>query len=46
MVNDSAHPSVLEARNIDAIARYVKKHNVHKIVIMVGEIPMPPIQRS
>lgn len=36
MVNDSTHPSVLEARNIDAIAKYVKKHNIQKIVIMVG----------
>ncbi|KAJ6113788.1 SIR2 family histone deacetylase [Penicillium sp. IBT 18751x] len=36
MVSDSTHPSKLEARNIDAIAKYIKEHNVQKIVIMVG----------
>lgn len=35
MVSDSTHPSVLEARNIEAVAKYIKKHNVKKVVVMV-----------
>lgn len=35
MVSDSTHPSVLEARNIQAVAKYIKKHNVKKVVVMV-----------
>ncbi|KAF7712644.1 NAD-dependent protein deacetylase class 1 [Penicillium ucsense] len=36
MVDESAHPSVLEARTIQAVAKYIKEHNVNKIVMMVG----------
>lgn len=36
MVDDSTMPSVLEARNIDAVAKYMKKHDVKKVVVMVS----------
>lgn len=35
MVDDSTHPSVLEARNIDAVAKYIKQNKVRRIVVMV-----------
>ncbi|CAI7612987.1 unnamed protein product [Penicillium glandicola] len=35
-VDESTAPSVLEARNIEAVAKYVKQHNVKKVVVMVG----------
>jgi NAD-dependent histone deacetylase SIR2 len=35
MMDDSIAPSVLEARNIEAVAKYIKDHNVKKIVLMV-----------
>lgn len=39
MVDDSITPSVLEARNIEAVAQYIKKHDVKKVVLMVCEHP-------
>ncbi|KAJ5635588.1 NAD-dependent protein deacetylase hst2-1 [Penicillium longicatenatum] len=36
MVDESTHPSVLDARNIDAVAKYVRENNVRKVVVMVG----------
>lgn len=36
MVDDSVVPSVLEARNIDAVAKYVKEFDVKKVVVMVS----------
>lgn len=36
MVDDSTRPSVLDARNIDAVAKYIKQRNVKRIVVMVG----------
>jgi len=35
VVDDATRPSVLEARNIEAVAKYIKKNNVQKIVVMV-----------
>lgn len=35
MVDDSTRPSVLEARNTDAVAKYIKEHKVRRIVVMV-----------
>lgn len=35
VVDESTHPSVLEARNIQAVAKYIKKHDVKRIVVMV-----------
>jgi NAD-dependent histone deacetylase SIR2 len=35
MVDESTHPSVLDARNIDAVAKYVRENNVRKVVLMV-----------
>ncbi|KAF7524332.1 hypothetical protein PCG10_005816 [Penicillium crustosum] len=35
-VDESTSPTVLEARNIEAVAKYVKQHNVKKVVVMVG----------
>lgn len=35
MIDDSIAPSVLEERNIEAVAKYIKKHNVKKVVLMV-----------
>ena len=35
MVDDSTRPSVLEARNIEAVAKYIKEHEVKSIVVMV-----------
>ncbi|KAL4806468.1 NAD-dependent protein deacetylase hst2-1 [Aspergillus unguis] len=36
IVDDSTPPSVLEARTVDAIAKYVREKPVRKIVMMVG----------
>lgn len=36
MVDDSVMPSVLEARNIDAVAKYMKENDVKKVVVMVS----------
>ncbi|OOQ82116.1 NAD-dependent protein deacetylase hst2-1 [Penicillium brasilianum] len=36
MVDDSTRPSVLEGRNLEAIAKYIKEHDVKRIVVMVG----------
>lgn len=38
MVDDSTRPSVLEARNIDAVAKYIKQHKVRRIVVMVWSL--------
>jgi len=35
IVDESTRPSVLDARNIDAVAKYVRDHNVRKVVLMV-----------
>lgn len=35
MVDDSTRPSVLEGRSIEAVAKYIKEHNVQRIVVMV-----------
>lgn len=35
MVDESTRPSVLDARNIDAVAKYIKQRNVKRIVVMV-----------
>lgn len=35
VVDESTRPSVLEARNIDAVAKYIKEHDVKRIVVMV-----------
>ncbi|KAJ5476193.1 SIR2 family histone deacetylase [Penicillium sp. IBT 31633x] len=36
MVDNSSAPSVLESRNIEAVAKYINEHNVKKVVLMVG----------
>lgn len=36
MVDDSTHPSVLEGRNMEAVAKYIKERDVKRIVVMVG----------
>ncbi|KAJ6086054.1 NAD-dependent protein deacetylase hst2-1 [Penicillium sp. IBT 16267x] len=36
IVDESTRPSVLDARNIDAVAKYVRDYNVRKVVLMVG----------
>ncbi|KAJ5567158.1 SIR2 family histone deacetylase [Penicillium sp. DV-2018c] len=36
VVDDEATPSVLEARNVEGVAKYIKEHNVKKVVFMVG----------
>ena len=38
-VDESASPTTLEARNIEAVAKYVKQHNVKKVVVMVHVDP-------
>lgn len=35
MVDDSTRPSVLEARNMEAVAKYIKEREVKRIVVMV-----------
>jgi NAD-dependent histone deacetylase SIR2 len=35
MVDDSTRSSVLEGRNLEAIAKYIKEHDVKRIVVMV-----------
>lgn len=36
MMDDSIHPSVLEGRNMEAVAKYIKEREVKRIVVMVG----------
>ncbi|KAL2787290.1 DHS-like NAD/FAD-binding domain-containing protein [Aspergillus keveii] len=36
LVDENTHPSVLEARTVDAVAKYVKEKHVRRIVVMVG----------
>lgn len=36
MVDDSTRPSVLEGRNMEAVAKYIKERDVKRIVVMVG----------
>ncbi|EPS28647.1 hypothetical protein PDE_03593 [Penicillium oxalicum 114-2] len=36
MADGSTHPSVLEARNIEGVAKYITERNVKRIVVMVG----------
>ncbi|KAJ5097518.1 NAD-dependent protein deacetylase hst2-1 [Penicillium angulare] len=36
LVDESTLPSVLEARNINAVAKYIKDYNVRNVVLMVG----------
>lgn len=35
LVDDSTRPTVLEARNIEAVAKYIKERNARRIVVMV-----------
>jgi len=35
LVDEKTHPSVLEARTVDALAKYVHEKRVRKIVVMV-----------
>lgn len=35
LVDENTSPSVLEARNIDAVAKYVKEKQVRRVVVMV-----------
>ena len=39
LVDDNTSPSVLEARNIDAVAKYVEEKKVRRVVVMVCDIP-------
>ena len=39
LVDENTSPSVLEARNIDAVAKYVKEKKVRRVVVMVCDIP-------
>lgn len=41
IVDESTRPSVLDARNIDAVAKYVKDYNVRKVVLMVCPQHLP-----
>lgn len=41
VVDDSTPPSVLEARSIEAVAKYIKEHRVRRIVMMVGLMHSP-----
>ncbi|KAJ5214836.1 NAD-dependent protein deacetylase hst2-1 [Penicillium chermesinum] len=36
VVDDSTPPSVLESRTMEGVAKYIKDHEVKKIVVMVG----------
>lgn len=38
MVDGSTRPSVLEARNIDAVAKYIMQNKVRRIVVMVRDL--------
>jgi NAD-dependent histone deacetylase SIR2 len=35
MVDGSTRPSVLEGRNMEAVAKYIKECNVQRMVVMV-----------
>ncbi|PWY92935.1 NAD-dependent deacetylase sirtuin-2 [Aspergillus heteromorphus CBS 117.55] len=36
VVDDSTPPSVLEARNLEGVAKYIKQRSVQRVVVMVG----------
>ncbi|KAF6804830.1 NAD-dependent protein deacetylase hst2-1 [Colletotrichum sojae] len=36
MLDDSVHPKTLEARSLDAVAKYIKSGDVQKIAVMTG----------
>ncbi|KAI9369283.1 DHS-like NAD/FAD-binding domain-containing protein [Aspergillus egyptiacus] len=36
MVDENTRPSVLEARTVEAVAKYIKEKHVRRIVVMVG----------
>ena len=42
LVDDTMRPTVLEARNIDAVAKYIKDYHVRRIVLMVLTFPTFP----
>lgn len=35
LVDESTQPSVLEARSMEAVAKYIQENNVKRIVLMV-----------
>lgn len=39
LVDETMRPSVLEARNINAVAKYIKENDVRRIVLMVLKFP-------
>jgi len=45
-VDESTVPLVLEARNIEALAKYVKQHNVNKVVVMVCTMDPDTVHKS
>ncbi|KAL4885352.1 DHS-like NAD/FAD-binding domain-containing protein [Aspergillus karnatakaensis] len=36
VIDQSTPPSVLDARTVDAVVKYIKENNVRKVVVMVG----------
>jgi NAD-dependent histone deacetylase SIR2 len=45
-VDESTAPLVLEARNIEALVKYVKQHNVNKVVVMVCTMNPHTVHKS
>jgi hypothetical protein len=43
VVDEGTSPSVLEARNIEAVAKYIKEKDVRRIVVMVCHLPRSPL---
>jgi NAD-dependent histone deacetylase SIR2 len=41
LVDENTHPSVLEARTVDAVAKYIKEKHVRRIVVMVRDTHYP-----
>lgn len=39
LVDEKTPPSVLEARNMDAVAKYIQEKHVRRIVVMVRAQP-------
>jgi NAD-dependent histone deacetylase SIR2 len=43
VVDEKTSPSVLEARNIEAVAKYIKEKDVRRIVVMVCHVRRSPL---
>lgn len=43
LVDESTPPQTLEARTIEAVAKYIRERDVRRIVVMVGSVRLVPL---